>query len=67
MESSGMSFREKSAWITLVTVLVCFGVYFSARLTGLVSRHGFGLFHLFVGCMAAGGMPREAPKSRKMA
>jgi len=23
-----MSFREKSAWITLVTVLVCFGVYF---------------------------------------
>ena len=23
-----MSFREKSAWITLVTVLVCFGAYF---------------------------------------
>ena len=23
-----MSFREKSAWITLVSVLLCFGVYF---------------------------------------
>jgi uncharacterized membrane protein len=24
-----MSFREKSAWITLVSVLICFGVYFA--------------------------------------
>ena len=25
-----MSFREKSAWITLVSVLICFGSYFAA-------------------------------------
>ena len=30
-----MSFREKSAWITLVTVVVCFGVYFGSLVTGL--------------------------------
>ena len=32
-----MSFREKSAWITLVSVLLCFGAYF-----GTVFIHGFG-------------------------
>ncbi len=31
-----MSFREKSAWITLVTVLLCFGGYFGALVTGQV-------------------------------
>jgi hypothetical protein len=33
-----MSFREKSAWITLVTVLLCFGVYFGA----VIARHASG-------------------------
>ena len=33
-----MSFREKSAWITLVSVLLCFGAYF-----GIVFTHWFSL------------------------
>jgi hypothetical protein len=33
-----MSFREKSAWITLVSVMLCFGVYFYE----LVATHGSG-------------------------
>jgi hypothetical protein len=44
-----MSFREKSAWITLVTVVVCFGVYFGSLVTGLVHR-GFGEVHLLLAC-----------------
>ena len=48
-----MSFREKSAWITLLTVVGCFGVYFGVLVTGLVGRHGLGLLHLFLLCMAA--------------
>jgi hypothetical protein len=46
-----MSFREKSAWITLVTVLGCFGVYFGARVSGAL--HGFRLLHLFIWCLIA--------------
>ncbi len=46
-----MSFREKSAWITLVTVLLCFGVYFGAIITGRV--YGFRGLYLLVGCVAA--------------
>ena len=42
-EDKAMSFREKSAWITLVTVLVCFGAYFGALLTG----HVWGFHALF--------------------
>jgi hypothetical protein len=35
-----MSFREKSAWITLVSVLVCFGLYFAELVTaGVGERH----------------------------
>jgi len=38
-----MSFREKSAWITLVSVLVCFGAYFTELFGGLTSSaHHFG-------------------------
>ena len=38
-----MSFREKSAWITLVSVLVCFGAYFTELFSGLGnSNHHFG-------------------------
>ncbi|MBW8815083.1 MAG: hypothetical protein JF588_16815 [Caulobacterales bacterium] len=47
-----MSFREKSAWITLVTVLVCFGAYYGAVLSGAVSR-GFATVHLLAICVAA--------------
>lgn len=47
-----MSFREKSAWITLVTVLLCFGTYFGAIVTGRVSGEGFGAMHLLLGCAA---------------
>ncbi len=43
-----MSFREKSAWITLVTVLVVFGAYFSALLTGHV--RGFHSLFLLLVC-----------------
>jgi len=46
-----MSFREKSAWITLVTVLACFGVYFGAITTGLVSPRGFDTLHLLLACV----------------
>jgi hypothetical protein len=38
-----MSFREKSAWITLISVLVCFGAYFVELFGGLASEsHHFG-------------------------
>lgn len=46
-----MSFREKSAWITLVTVLLCFGVYFGAIISGVV--YGFHGLYLLLGCVAA--------------
>ena len=41
-----MSFREKSAWITLVTVLLCFGAYFVPIAAGRISGHG-PVIHLF--------------------
>jgi hypothetical protein len=37
-----MSFREKSAWITLVSVLICFGVYFGELLASRASDHRLG-------------------------
>lgn len=46
-----MSFREKSAWITLLSVLLCFGVYYGTMLTGQVATHGAVRFLLFVGCV----------------
>jgi uncharacterized membrane protein len=48
-----MSFREKSAWITLVSVAVCFGVYFGSIAVGSVSPRGFGAVHLLLLCVAA--------------
>jgi hypothetical protein len=48
-----MSFREKSAWITLLTVLICFGVYFAGVFTGAVTHRGFGMLHLLLACVAA--------------
>jgi hypothetical protein len=47
-----MSFREKSAWITLVTVLLCFGVYFGAIIGGRVSGEGLPALHLLLACAA---------------
>lgn len=47
-----MSFREKSAWITLASVLLCFGVYFGAVVTGEV-RPGLSTVHLLLLCVAA--------------
>jgi len=46
-----MSFREKSAWITFLTVLGCAGVYFGAILTGMVSPRGWDTFRLLLGCV----------------
>src|SRR4051794_32956554 len=46
-----MSFREKSAWITLVSVLICFGAYFFELFNGLLGgRHfgGLGSVHLLL-------------------
>jgi hypothetical protein len=47
-----MSFREKSAWITLVSVLACFGAYFVELFGGLASRQhhfgGLGSVHLLL-------------------
>ena len=37
-----MSFREKSAWITLISVLVCFGAYFAELFNGMAGSHHFG-------------------------
>jgi uncharacterized membrane protein len=48
-----MSFREKSAWITLITVMACFGVYYGAVLTGAVTPRGFGMLHLLLICVVA--------------
>ena len=48
-----MSFREKSAWITLVTVLICFGVYYGGIVTGGVSPRGFDTIHLLLLCVGA--------------
>jgi hypothetical protein len=46
-----MSFRETSAWITLVTVLLCFGVYFGAIGFGVIPTHGFMTVHLLLVCL----------------
>jgi cytochrome b561 len=40
-----MSFREKSAWITLVSVLVCFGAYFAAVVTMRLNGQRWGPAH----------------------
>jgi hypothetical protein len=46
-----MSFREKSAWITLVTVFLCFGAYFSAITLGHVTGRGLPTLMLLIGCV----------------
>ncbi len=41
-----MSFREKSAWFTLVSVLVTFGSYYGALAMGLIHPFSMASFHL---------------------
>lgn len=48
-----MSFREKSAWIALISVLVCFGAYFGLIASGLVPARGFATVHLLLACATA--------------
>jgi hypothetical protein len=48
-----MSFREKSAWITLVSVIICFGAYFTAIATGHISGRGWMTLHVGLLCTAA--------------
>ncbi|HEV7693991.1 MAG TPA: hypothetical protein VGO52_24370 [Hyphomonadaceae bacterium] len=40
-----MSFREKSAWITLISVLLTFGAYYGALLLGLIQPQSMSAFH----------------------
>ena len=40
-----MSFREKSAWITLVSVLICFGAYFTALVMTRLNGDRWGALH----------------------
>eukprot|EP01041_Mallomonas_annulata_P021451 gene21451-41507_t len=48
-----MSFRETSAWITLTSVLICFGVYFGSLVTGQVRAPSFATLHLLLICVGA--------------
>ena len=48
-----MSFREKAAWITLVSVLLCFGVYFGTVFSGGLHGDGRANGWLFVACVGA--------------
>ncbi len=48
-----MSFREKLAWITLITVLVCFGAYFAAIYSGLIAHYSPAALHLALGSLIA--------------
>lgn len=72
-----MSFREKSAWITLVSVLVCFGSYFVALGVGTFDRFTMAAFHwalislialvvlqIVLHVLVVIGNPREARASR---
>ena len=49
-----MSFREKTAWITLVTILVCFGAYYGAIISGMLRQTSWQAFHF--GIMAIVGL-----------
>lgn len=47
-----MSFREKSAWISLVCLTATFGSFFGAMIVGVVPTEGARAFGLFFGCVA---------------
>jgi hypothetical protein len=44
-----MSFREKSAWISFVTVLLAAAVFIAYA--ALEGRYGFGALHVFMACV----------------
>ena len=48
-----MSFREKLAWITLVTVLLSFGAYYGAIFGGLVKHYSPAALHLALAALIA--------------
>jgi hypothetical protein len=48
-----MSFRERTAWITLATILICLGVYYGAITSGLVAYNTWNAFHLALVSLAA--------------
>ena len=53
LETERMSFREKSAWIALVSVLLCFGVYFGAIAIHRISGRGLDSLQLLSRCVGA--------------
>lgn len=48
-----MSFREKCAWISLVSFVLCFGVYFGAIASHAISGRDASAVHLLVLCVGA--------------
>lgn len=46
-----MSFRERTAWITLITIVICFGAYYGALLAGLVLPATWQAAHLGLLCI----------------
>jgi hypothetical protein len=48
-----MSFRERTAWITAITIVVCFGIYYGAIFTDHVQSNTWGSFHLGLACILA--------------
>jgi len=48
-----MSFREKAAWIGLVSAVVCFGIYFGAIALHMISGRGHSAVHLMALCAGA--------------
>ena len=47
-----MSFREKSAWIQFLTVLIVFGGYYLSIHLGLIPPRGSEHFRALMGCIA---------------
>lgn len=47
-----MSFREKSAWIQFLTVLLVFGGYYLSIHLGLIPSSGSEHFRILLGCIA---------------
>ncbi|MBI1340047.1 hypothetical protein GC169_07550 [bacterium] len=48
-----MSFREKSAWITVISVFGCFGAYFGAIALGYINGRGADSLRLLTICAVA--------------
>ena len=48
-----MPFREKTAWISFVTMLLVFGAFFGALVTGRLPGFGMATFHYLILSVAA--------------